>query len=125
MICLGLVLLFGAEGVSNPTSRDTARVRWGPDAFGAGDLEVEEGGFDAGVDFGGGEFGGYADAVHDRLIVGGAVAYDADAAYAEHGGSAVFAVVETLFEGVESGAGEQGADLGGDGGFEAFAQGGR
>ena len=39
-----------------------------------------EGGFYGGVYFGVGEFGGYTDAVHDRFLVGGAVAYDADSA---------------------------------------------
>ena len=39
-----------------------------------------EGGFYGGVYFGVGEFGGYTDAVHNRFLVGGAVAYDADSA---------------------------------------------
>jgi predicted lipid-binding transport protein (Tim44 family) len=39
-----------------------------------------EGGLYGGVDFGLGELGGYADAVHDGLLVGGAVANDADSA---------------------------------------------
>jgi hypothetical protein len=70
-----------------------------------------EGGFDGGVDFGLGEFGGYADAVHDRLLIRRPVAYDADSADAQQGGPAVFGVVEAFFEVAKGFAGEQGAYL--------------
>jgi len=82
-----------------------------------------EGGFYAGVYFGMGELGGYADAVHDGLFVGGAVAYDADSADAEEGGAAVLGVVEALFELGDGLAGEECAHLRGDGGLEGLAEG--
>ena len=61
-----------------------------------------EGGFDAGVDLGLGEFGGDADTVHDRALIRRSVADDADAADAEQGRAAVLGVVEALFELLQS-----------------------
>ena len=82
-----------------------------------------KGSFDGGVDLGLSELGGYADAVHDGFFVRGAVADDADSADAEQWGSAVLGVVEALFEVVEGSAGEECADLRGDGGLERLAKG--
>ncbi len=48
------------------------------------------------------ELCGNADAVHDGALIRRTVADDAGAAYAEQLCSAVFGVVETLFEGGES-----------------------
>jgi hypothetical protein len=64
-----------------------------------------ESGFYAGVHFGLGELGGHPDAVHHGFFVGGAVAYDADSADAQQGGSAVFGVVEAALELIEGPAG--------------------
>ena len=99
----------------------------GGDGFGElGELLLagSHGGFDAGVDLGVGELGGDADAVHDGVGVGRAVADDAGAADAEEGSAAVFGVVEALFEALEGALREKGAELRGDGGAEAFAEGG-
>jgi hypothetical protein len=85
-------------------------------------LDGLESGFYSGVDLGLGEFGGDTDAVHDRLLVGGAVAYDADSADAEEGSSTVFGVVETLLELLEGFPGQKCAYLGGDGGLERLAE---
>lgn len=74
-------------------------------------------------DVGFGELGGDADGVEDGEVVGGAVTDDAGAADAEEGGAAVFGVVEASFEVAEGLAGEEGADLGGDGGLEGLAEG--
>src|ERR1700722_7173189 len=81
-----------------------------------------EGSFYAGVDFGLGELGGNPNSVHDCLFVGGAVAYDADSADPQQGGSAVCGVVEASFEVADGFAGEEGAYLRGDGGLEGFAE---
>ena len=69
-----------------------------------------------------GELVRHADAVEDGAVVGGAVADDADAAHAEQGRAAIFAVVEAAAELVEGAAGEQRAHLGGHGAGKRLAQ---
>ncbi len=77
---------------------------------------------DALVGAGLGELVGYANAVEDGVVVRRAVADDADAAYAEQRRATVFGVVEAAAKIVEGAAGEQRADLRGDGAGERFAQ---
>src|SRR5690348_8775052 len=79
-------------------------------------------GFDLAVDAAVGEFGGHANGVLDGIRVRRTVADDTHALDAEQRRAPVFGVVEALLEILERLAGEQGADLAGDGRVERFLQ---
>ena len=81
-----------------------------------------EGGFDAAVDLGLSELGCDADSVHDGALVGCAVADDTDSADTEQGRATVLGVIDALLEVLEGTAGEEGPDLGCDGGLEGLSQ---
>src|SRR5579884_3513896 len=89
-------------------------------------MEGDRGGREVALDFlvdaAVGHAGGDANGVLDGVRIGAAVGDDADAADAEQGRAAIFGIVDFAAEVGVGAAGEDVADLGGEGALEGFLE---